>query len=254
MRTYTIDDITLNGLDKNDKTYEKMIFEIFIGAIEKIKKNYDKDFKIIISEPALEQIVRVLQDPIWGKHYNIKKEHLNILGTTIQLKKEKNNFSKYEMNYLPMTREIMITPYYPDGYKEENKNKTDKENKNMLKILEIYGNKKMKEIEKKYDKQLNDLEENDPISVYVKQTEEAIKEMLNSDNVSLVLNSDTMGFTKETVDKREEIIDTIRMEKSKIKAQIEEITALLELAPNYEEKLQILRDYGIIDKKKNIIL
>ena len=124
----------------------------------------------------------------------------------------------------------------------------------MLKILEIYGNKQMKEIEQKYDKQLKDIEENDPISVYLKQTEEAIKEMLNSDNVSLVLNSDTMEFTQETVDKKSKIIDTIRTEKARIKAQIEEITSLLELAPNYEEKLQILRDYGIIDKKKNIVL
>lgn len=132
--------------------------------------------------------------------------------------------------------------------------KNDKEEKDMLKILEIYGNKQMKEIEQKYDKQLKDIEENDPISVYLKQTEEAIKEMLNSDNVSLVLNSDTMEFTQETVDKKRKIIDTIRAEKAKIKAQIEEITALLELAPNYEEKLQILRDYGIIDKKKNIVL
>jgi hypothetical protein len=132
--------------------------------------------------------------------------------------------------------------------------KNDKEEKDMLKILEIYGNKQMKEIEQKYDKQLKDIEENDPISVYLKQTEEAIKEMLNSDNVSLVLNSDTMEFTQETVDKKRKIIDTIRTEKAKIKAQIEEITALLELAPNYEEKLQILRDYGIIDKKKNIVL
>lgn len=132
--------------------------------------------------------------------------------------------------------------------------KNDKEEKDMLKILEIYGNKQMKAIEQKYDKQLKDIEENDPISVYLKQTEEAIKEMLNSDNVSLVLNSDTMEFTQETVDKKREIIDTIRTEKAKINAQIEEITALLELAPNYEEKLQILRDYGIIDKKKNIVL
>lgn len=132
--------------------------------------------------------------------------------------------------------------------------KNNKEGKDMLKILEIYGNKQMKAIEQKYDKQLKDIEENDPISVYLKQTEEAIKEMLNSDNVSLVLNSDTMEFTQETVDKKREIIDTIRTEKAKINAQIEEITALLELAPNYEEKLQILRDYGIIDKKKNIVL
>lgn len=132
--------------------------------------------------------------------------------------------------------------------------KNDKEEKDMLKILEIYGNKQMKEIEQKYDKQLKDIEENDPISVYLKQTEEAIKEMLNSDNVSLVLNSDTMEFTQETIEKRKKIIDIIHQEKKELNDVIKEIESLLELAPNYEEKLQILRDYGIIDKKKNIVL
>lgn len=88
----------------------------------------------------------------------------------------------------------------------------------------------------------------------IKETEESIKEMLNSENVRLVINSDVFEFTKETVDKRNEIINTIRDEKQKLRTKISEIKSLLELAPNYEEKLQILRDYGIIDKKKNIVL
>lgn len=132
--------------------------------------------------------------------------------------------------------------------------KNNKEEKDMLKILEIYKEKKTREIEHKYDEQLLELECNDPVNTLVKETEEKLKEMLNSNNVLLVLNSDKMEFTQETIEKRKKIIDIIHQEKKELNDVIKEIESLLELAPNYEEKLQILRDYGIIDKKKNIVL
>ena len=129
-----------------------------------------------------------------------------------------------------------------------------KEKEHMLKLLEIYKDRKVREIEIKYDKQLEELEANDPIQVFIKQSEETIKEMLDTEVVKLTLHSDVVEYTKETIDKKNEIINTIRDEKHKLNIKMDEISALLELAPNYEEKLQILRDYEIIDKKKNIIL
>ena len=152
------------------------------------------------------------------------------------------------------TKDILIYPE-SDLYKnDENSANNIKEENNMLKILENYQIKKETEIENKYDKQLKDLENSDPVTLLLKETEESIKEMLNSENVRLVINSDVFEFTKETVNKRNEIINTIREEKQKLRTKISEIKSLLELAPNYEEKLQILRDYDIMDKKKNIIL
>ena len=130
----------------------------------------------------------------------------------------------------------------------------DKEVKDMSKILEIYKDKKEKEIEQKYDAQLNELEENDPLKVYLKQAEETIKEMLNVEDVTLCINSPCVELTQETIDAKNKIIEVIRNEKRKINNKIKEIEALLELAPGYEEKIKILRDYEIIDKKKNILL
>lgn len=130
----------------------------------------------------------------------------------------------------------------------------DKEEKDMSKILEIYKEKKVNELEQKYDKQLKELEENDPVKVYLKQAEETIKEMLNVEDVTLSINSPYVEFTQETIDAKNKIIQTIRNEKREIANKIKEIEALLELAPGYEEKIKILRDYEIVDKKKNIIL
>lgn len=129
-----------------------------------------------------------------------------------------------------------------------------KEEGKMLKILELYEEKKTKEIEGKYDKQLEEVEANDPVKIIIKDAEHTIKQILDTENLRVIINADICEFTKETMNERKKIIDIIRKEKQNLSTQIAEIKALLELAPNYEEKVKILRDYGIMDKKKNIIL
>lgn len=131
-----------------------------------------------------------------------------------------------------------------------NKKIFSKEGKNnMLKVLEIYKEKKTREIETKYDKQLEELEFNDPVQVILRETENNLKEILNTETLTLTINSNVKEFTEETLDKRDEIIKIIHVEKQNLKMQISEIEALLELAPNYEEKMKILQAYDIIDKK-----
>lgn len=239
---------------------ESHIYDTILDAISRAKNIPDS--KIYITEDLFIQFRDLMRkQDFLEKYKNETNLRFGINNTVIHYNQDLLPFKiKYLISYDLLRKNINIMPVLDEKITKETNlqnisiGNINKEEKDMLKILEIYGNKQIKKIEQKYDKQLKDIEENDPISVYLKQTEEAIKEMLNSDNVSLVLNSDTMEFTQETVDKKREIIDTIRTEKAKINAQIEEITALLELAPNYEEKLQILRDYGIIDKKKNIVL
>ena len=129
----------------------------------------------------------------------------------------------------------------------------NKEGNNMFKILEIYKEKKTREIEQKYDKQLEDLEFNDPVTVYLHQAENTIKEILETEeNVRLVLTSDIVEFTQETFEKMKEIKNTIYKEKKELNNVIREIEALLEFAPNYEESTKILLAYDIIDKKGKI--
>lgn len=239
---------------------ESHIYDTFLDAISRAKNNPDS--KIYITEDLFIQFRDLMRkQDFLEKYKNETNLRFGINNTVVHYNQDLLPFKiKYSIQYDLLKKNINIMPVLDEKITKETYlqnisiGNINKEENNMFKILEIYKEKKTREIEHKYDEQLLELECNDPVNTLVKETEEKLKEMLNSDNVSLVLNSDTMEFTKETVDKRKEIIDTIRMEKAKIKAQIEEITALLELAPNYEEKLQILRDYGIIDKKKNIIL
>lgn len=239
---------------------ELHIYDTFLDAILRAKKNPNSN--IFISEDLFNKFRDLMsRTDFLEKYKNETNLKFGINDTIIHYNQDLLPFkTKYLISYDLLRKNINIIPVLDEKITNETNlqnisiENINMEENNMLKILEIYKEKKTKEIEQKYDEQLLELECNDPISVYLKQTEEAIKEMLNSENVKLIINSDVVEFTKETIDKRNEIINTIRTEKAKIKAQIEEIEALLELAPNYEEKLQILRDYGIIDKKKNIIL
>ena len=125
---------------------------------------------------------------------------------------------------------------------------------NMLKLLEMYKGKKIKEIEEKYDKQIHEIESNDAAQIFIEQAEQSLKVILNTENLKIVLNSDVLEYTQETIDAKNKIVDMIRKEKNELNIVIDEISALLELASDFEQKMKILRDYGIIDKKKNVIL
>ena len=186
------------------------------------------------------------------KYRNILDKKMNDLGISnlvIKLDARDTMNLDLEMHYDIFTRNVIIKPALIQDNTLPNKNK---EENNMLKILEIYKEKKTKEIEQKYDAQLEDLEFNDPAQILINETEEKLKEILETDRVILSINSDTVNLTPETIEKRKVIIDIIHKEKEELNNVIKEIEALLEFAPNYEESTKILLAYDIIDKKGKI--
>lgn len=240
-------------IKKDDE--DNRLFNNFIELIKRAKQKKEKDNSknavIFISKDYLLKISELMCEIKWR---DLLEQKVNEIGINFIIVKDRDSYTDFFVEYDLQTENIYIKPE-SDLYKENKHSANNiKEEKDMLKILEIYKEKKTREIEHKYDEQLLELECNDPVNTLVKETEEKLKEMLNSDNVLLVLNSDTIEFTQETIEKRKKIIDIIHQEKKELNDVIKEIESLLELAPNYEEKLQILRDYDIMDKKKNIIL
>lgn len=231
-----------NPSSVNDFNNPMRKYDIYLEFIDilKVIKQIQPEI-MIVEKNVFKNVEKIIKNNFIDDFEDRAKKVVGIEKIIVQ--NDYDDFSHYQMYYDVLYRNIYVTPYYKIENKEEN---------NMLKILEIYKDKKEKEIEIKYNKQLEDLENNDPVTLLIKETEEAIKEMLNSENVRLIISSDVLEFTQETLDKRKEIIDTIKTEKAKIKAQIEEITALLEFAPNYEESTKILLAYDIIDKKGKI--
>ena len=225
--------------------YKKETIRRFLEILKEVKETKKK---IKMHTYFFNEVKKIMNNQTYCEIINERIKKIGI--SEIVINQFYTNVEVFNIKYNILTKTIIITPNISNSQLSTYK----KEENNMLKILENYQIKKEKEIENKYNKQLKDLTDDDPVTFLLKQTEEAIKEMLNSENVRLIINSDVFEFTKETVDKKNAIINTIKEEKQKLRTKISEIESLLELAPNYEEKLQILRDYDIMDKKKNIIL
>ena len=233
-----------NPSSVNDFNNPMRKYDIYLEFIDilKVIKQIQPEI-MIVEKNAFKNVEKIIKNNFIDDFEDRARKVVGIEKIIVQ--NNCDDFSHYQMYYDVLHKNIHVTPYYKIENKEEN---------NMFKILEIYKEKKTREIEQKYDAQLEDLKFNDPAQILINETEEKLKEMLETDKVMISVNSDTVNFTPETIEKRKVIIDIIHKEKEELNNVIKEIEALLELAPNYEEKLQILRDYGIIDKRKNIIL
>lgn len=226
--------------------YDEKFLNRFIEILEKAK---DSKKTIIIDGDFLQRIRFLISKQ---KYYDILDEKMKDIGiSSLVIKLDARDITnlKLEMNYDIFRRNVIIKPALIQDNTLPNKNK---EENNMLKILEIYKEKKTKEIEQKYDEQSLELECNDPINAVIEEAEEKLREILETDKVIISVNSDTVNLTPETIEKREVIIDIIHKEKEELNNVIREIEALLEFAPNYEESTKILLAYDIIDKKGKI--
>ena len=234
---------------------ESHIYDTFLDAISRAKNNPDS--KIYITEDLFIQFRDLMRkQDFLEKYKNETNLRFGINDTVVHYNQDLFPFKiKYSISCNSLTRNINIIPVLDKKITKENTSRgnINMEENNMFKILEIYKEKKTREIEQKYDKQLEDLEFNDPVTVYLHQAENTIKEILKTEeDVSLVITSNLVQFTPETLEKRKEIIDTIYKEKKELNNVIKEIEALLEFAPNYEESTKILLAYDIIDKKGKI--
>ena len=237
---------------------ELHIYDTFLDAILQAKKNPNSN--IFISEDLFYKFRDLMsRTDFLEKYKNETNLKFGINDTIIHYNQDLLPFkTKYLISYDLLRKNINIIPVLDEKITNETNlqnisiENINMEGNNMLKILEIYKEKKTREIEQKYDAQLEDLEFNDPAQILINETEEKLKEMLETDKVMISVNSDTVNLTPETIEKRKVIIDIIHKEKEELNNVIKEIEALLEFAPNYEESTKILLAYDIIDKKGKI--
>lgn len=226
----------------NDFNNPMRKYDIYLEFIDilKVIKQIQPEI-MIVEKNVFKNVEKIIKNNFIDDFEDRAKKVVGIEKIIVQ--NDYNDFSHYQMYYDVLYRNIYVTPYYKIENKEEN---------NMFKILEIYKEKKTKEIEQKYDEQLLELECNDPVNAVIEEAEEKLKEMLETDKIMISVNSDTVNLTPETIEKRKAIIDIIHKEKEELNNVIREIEALLEFAPNYEESTKILLAYDIIDKKGKI--
>lgn len=132
---------------------------------------------------------------------------------------------------------------YVNNYGEERKGSDNME------IINLYYKRKNKEIEEKYNEERKKIIENDEIQKLAKETVEKINKILENEEQEVNYIFGKMeAYTKDTQNKIAQLDLNEAKETTNLYNEKMEVEALLELTEDYSERIQILKNYGIINK------
>ena len=124
------------------------------------------------------------------------------------------------------------------AYAIEEYNKNNKEDNKIMKILELYKERKEEAV----------LAE-DEMQKIINEMTDQVNALLESENRTDLFYVESEGFT---LTKTNEKLDKLNEEKEdeilQLNKTIEEIEAMFEMTEDYEERMKILKKYGIINK------
>lgn len=133
----------------------------------------------------------------------------------------------------------------------------DKKEKEEMKILNLYNEKMKDKIDKEYDKKIIELESNDELQLTVKEMLNQLDTILeNNGERTLKEQGNTIIldlYLSKTVKAKQELLDEKREKLKELSQKLEEIDALFYLTEDYQERMKILQNYGIVNKKGQII-
>ena len=141
----------------------------------------------------------------------------------------------------------------------------EREEKDMNKVLKLYEERKLKEIDDKYDKKVDDdynaievvKEYNELVNNFENKLEELFTSLDNFDNSYLVTQCDSNCYKYALSEGmiKNKIMDKYAGEKITDKLELDnlvgEVDAQLSLSDDLTYQLEVLNRYGIIDKKTN---
>lgn len=138
-------------------------------------------------------------------------------------------------------------------YEEDNK----KEKEDIMDILDLYYKKEKEKINKDFDEKIKKVIEDDEIQVIVKAMLSQINIILENENSDKIFDN-SIGKLNYLVTKKTALDNTILVESQdkildELKDKVLEIRTLLDMAENYEQKVDILKNYEILDKKGKFI-
>lgn len=130
-------------------------------------------------------------------------------------------------------------PIYPEEInKEEN-----------MKILELYKERKEDAILEDYEKKEEAVLAEDEMQKIINEMTDQVNALLESENRTDFFYVESEGFTlTETNEKLDKLNEEKEDEILQLNKTIEEIEALFDLTEDYEERMKILKKYGIINK------
>ena len=149
---------------------------------------------------------------------------------------------------IPQEIKVSGKNLFDDGELMYNYYKNIKEDKTM-KILEIYKERKEQAIYDDYEKIEEAVLAEDEMQKIINEMTNQVNALLESENRTDFFYVESEGFTlTETNEKLDKLNEEKEDEILQLDKTIEEIEAMFEMTEDYEERMKILKKYGIINK------
>jgi len=239
-----------------------------IGDIVRPKKGFSGHnycFKIIESEINpfdynLYKLQRIEQslDPTEGP-LNLQLKTIRNVETTFWKEKELELTStaklRYNVSNLDDINDIAETNseflnQYAKKLRKECEVKINKmnEEENEMQILDLYKERKSKVLEKKLLEAKEAVRKEDEIQSIIIEMTNQINTILENQDSDTRYESHPNLYTSETEKKLDELNQKYYEEIETLRSTLEEIRALFELTDDYNERMKILKKYGILNK------
>lgn len=123
----------------------------------------------------------------------------------------------------------------------------NKKEEKEMEILKLYEGRKGEEIAKNYRKEREKILKEDEIQSIIIEMENQVNTILENQNLRgrLKVNEEEL-HTANTEEKLEELRKSTDAERAKLRSTLDEIRALFEMTDSYEERIKILKNYGIV--------
>lgn len=122
-----------------------------------------------------------------------------------------------------------------------------------MKILEIYKERTLKEIENNYDKLIKDVLVEDNVQKIIEETENQLNILLDRPEERKISLGCEYLFEPKTQEKIEKLKEERKQAEDKVEKLIEEVKARLEICDDNEtSKVAVLKEYEILDKDGRI--
>lgn len=120
---------------------------------------------------------------------------------------------------------------------------------NKMNILEIYKERKIKTLEKEFSEAKKIAIEEDEIQKIIIEMTNQVNTILENEDSNTRYESHPNLYTLKTETKLDELNDKYHEQIEELRSTLEEIRALFELTDDYNERIKILKNYNILDKK-----
>ena len=152
------------------------------------------------------------------------------------------------LNYIKMPETMKMNYNYvgTDNYEK-------KEEKDYMKILDIYGERKEKAIDDEFARLKEEIIAEDEVQKIISEMQKQINTILENDESEDRIDLTSPNKNILTIKSQEKIYELEKEHKKKyaeISRTIEEVKALFELTEDYTERIKILEKYGIMKNGK----